>query len=362
MCVDARIVEIITYFVAAACTLGIYTILYRENRLFRLFEHIFIGVAAGYGLAITITEVLDPRWFKPMITENATIISTCESVRGWEGVSIDRHVKRVGRASIRWETDKEKMIRYTTPPPNWTDARYVKLWVHSEKQTDGSVTMRVGTKHKAGKPTAWFEKSFKIDFVGWRQLTLYLKDFWSKGELDRREVKGVYVVEFVADDALAESGVVLHIDELRYCIGRKWYWIFALVGGMLYYTIFMPRFAWMSRFIIGIFMGLQAGYTFKAFVLTFYPQIAKSLRPIYVPGNISMTLNNIIFIITLLCVLVYFFFTIEHKRPTIRTTARLGRLLLMITFGLIFGNTIMARFSLFIKRLDFLITQFPWLK
>ncbi|MFA4044933.1 MAG: hypothetical protein HZRFUVUK_001741 [Candidatus Fervidibacterota bacterium] len=359
MCVDVRVVEIITYFVAAACTLGIYTILYRENRLFRLFEHIFIGVAAGYGLAITITEVLDPRWFKPMVTENATIVSACESINGWEGASIDRRTKKVGEASIRWETNKERVIRFTNPPANWADARYIKLWMHSQKRTDGSVTIRIGTKPKYGKPTAWLERSFKVDFTGWHQVTLYLKDFSSEGEPSKREV---FVVEFVADDALAKSGAVLHIDDLRYCIGRKWYWILALVGGMLYYTIFMPRFAWMSRFIIGVFMGLQAGYTFKAFVLTFYPQIAKSLRPIYVPGNISMTLNNIIFIVTLLCVLVYFFFTIEHKRPTIRTTARLGRLLLMITFGLIFGNTIMARFSLFIKRLDFLVTQFPWLK
>lgn len=359
MSVDERTVEIITYFVAAACTLGIYTILYRENRLFRLFEHIFIGVAAGYGLAITITEVLDPRWFKPMVTENAVVISTCDSLTGWHGVAIDKQLKKDGEASIKWDVKGARAIRFSAPPPNWSDAKYLKLWVHSEKPTKGRVLIRIATANEAGEIKGWLSSSMAIDFHGWREIRLYINEFSSEGEVDLKRVREV---EFAADDALVGAGAILHIDNMRHCVGRKWYWILALVCGSLYYTIFIPRFAWMSRLIIGAVMGLQSGYTFKAFVLTFYPQIAKSLRPVYVPGDWSLTINNIIFVITLLCVLIYFFFTIEHRHPTIRTSARIGRLLLMVTFGLIFGNTVMARFSLFIKRLDFLITQFPWLK
>jgi len=37
----------------------------------------------------------------------------------------------------------------------------------------------------------------------------------------------------------------------------------------------------------------------------------------------------------------------------------LGRWLLMLTFGIVFGNTVMGRFSLFISRLDFLMLQNP---
>ncbi len=356
---DERTVEVITYFVAAACTLGIYTVLYRENRLFRLFEHIFIGVAAGYGLAITITEVLDPRWFKPMVTENAALISACDSLVGWQGASLDERLKKEGKASIRWDVKGIGAIRFSAPPSNWSDAKYLKLWVHSRKPSGGSVIVRVATADETGKVKGWLSNSIPIDFAGWREVTLYISEFSREGEVN---LKTVRVIEFAADDALIAAGTVVHIDNVRHCVGRKWYWILALVCGSLYYTIFIPRFAWMSRLIIGAVMGLQSGYTFKAFVLTFYPQIAKSLRPIYVPGNLSLTLNNIIFVVTLLCVLIYFFFTIEHKHPAIRTSARIGRLLLMVTFGLIFGNTVMARFSLFIKRLDFLITQFPWLK
>ncbi len=53
----------------ALCTFAIYSILYRENRFYRLFEHIFIGLQAGYGVYITWHEILYPKWWKPMIAQ-----------------------------------------------------------------------------------------------------------------------------------------------------------------------------------------------------------------------------------------------------------------------------------------------------
>jgi membrane protein implicated in regulation of membrane protease activity len=53
-------------------------------------------------------------------------------------------------------------------------------------------------------------------------------------------------------------------------------------------------------------------------------------------------------------VLVYFFFSIEHKGP-IQIAARIGIYFLMINFGAGFGYTVMARMSLLIGRFDDLI-------
>lgn len=53
----------------ALCTFGIYTVLYKENKCYRLFEHIFIGLYGGYGVYITWAEVLYPKWWKPMTAE-----------------------------------------------------------------------------------------------------------------------------------------------------------------------------------------------------------------------------------------------------------------------------------------------------
>lgn len=48
-------------------TLGIYTILYKENPIFRFIEHIYIGLAVGYGLAFTWVIYIYPRWFIPLM-------------------------------------------------------------------------------------------------------------------------------------------------------------------------------------------------------------------------------------------------------------------------------------------------------
>jgi hypothetical protein len=43
----------------------------------------------------------------------------------------------------------------------------------------------------------------------------------------------------------------------------------------------------------------------------------------------------------------------------VRHTARLGRWLLMVSFGAFFGNTVMTRMAVFLERLQFLLRD--WL-
>lgn len=53
-------------WVGAVCTLGLYTVLYRENKVYRLFEHIFLGLATGYMIAQTWTDMLYKKWWVPL--------------------------------------------------------------------------------------------------------------------------------------------------------------------------------------------------------------------------------------------------------------------------------------------------------
>lgn len=53
-------------WIGAICTLGLYSVLYKENRLYRLFEHLFLGLATGYMIANTWTDVIRPKWWVPM--------------------------------------------------------------------------------------------------------------------------------------------------------------------------------------------------------------------------------------------------------------------------------------------------------
>ena len=56
----------VTAWCGAICTFAIYSVLYAENRFYRFFEHVLIGIAAGYGIYQVWWQVLLPMWWKPM--------------------------------------------------------------------------------------------------------------------------------------------------------------------------------------------------------------------------------------------------------------------------------------------------------
>lgn len=66
--ITAHSTEIIIW-TGAVSTFAIYSILYRENRFYRLFEHILIGLGTGWGVYVTWSEWLGPKWWTPMVGE-----------------------------------------------------------------------------------------------------------------------------------------------------------------------------------------------------------------------------------------------------------------------------------------------------
>ncbi|HLK57729.1 MAG TPA: hypothetical protein VKU00_14280 [Chthonomonadaceae bacterium] len=214
--------EAIGLWIGAICTLGLYSVLYKENKLYRLFEHIFLGLATGFGVAATWNEVLKPKWWEPI---------------------------------------------------------------------------------------------------------------WVKGQ---------------------------------------WWWILTLVAGLLYYFIYSRKYNWLARAMIGFFLGVASGQSFQGFVNDLWPQIRTSFKPLIPHALIAKTadhpaikavtlpdaINNLIFMVTLLCVMSYFFFSFEQKHPVQKGMAKMGRWLMMFTFGAIFGSTIMARLALLIDRMDYLLNDF----
>jgi hypothetical protein len=204
-------------WLGALATLALYTVLYRENPIYRFAEHVFLGLAIGYGAYVTWRDILFPKWYTPLFTEH------------------------------------------------------------------------------------------------------------------------------------------------------HWPWIFAFVAGAMYYTIYSKRFSWMSRVVMMTMMGLSAGLTFRQFFGEYYPQIGASFKPLVViqktpvdmGGSAFASFTNILFLVCLLAVSIYFLFSFEQRNPAIRKTANVGRWLMMVAFGAMFGSTVMARMSLFIGRLDFLFRD--WL-
>ncbi|HEY3265859.1 MAG TPA: hypothetical protein VGM37_02945 [Armatimonadota bacterium] len=152
----------------------------------------------------------------------------------------------------------------------------------------------------------------------------------------------------------------------------QWWWMLPFLLGLLYFTIYFNKVSWMARMLIGTLMGLAAGLQIQQVAITYFPQVTDSFRPL-TPGAVQ-TLhmaaggaamapeatwveagNNIVAFVTLVAVMTYFFFSFEHKGKAITGTAKLGRWLLMISFGTMFGSTITARVALAVSRIMYVL-------
>lgn len=135
--------------------------------------------------------------------------------------------------------------------------------------------------------------------------------------------------------------------------------ILPFIAGMLYFTRFIPRVSWLVRIPIGISMGYYVGASIPA---TIQANIIKQAQ-----GTILTTQNfqawhagsmgvvwSIILFVGVLCTLSYFYFSHEHK-GVLGVTSRIGIVFVMIGFGAAFGYTVIARISLLIGRLQFLL-------
>ncbi len=143
-------------------------------------------------------------------------------------------------------------------------------------------------------------------------------------------------------------------------------WILPAIFGLGIYFIYSRKRVWIARTVIGFGFGVAGGRAFRGFFNEFLPQLVDSYSRVpveYSPVSgiqVWTTIENWIFVVTLVCVMVYFFFSVERDRPVIKQASSTGRLLLMITFGAFFGSTIMARMALLIDRLQFL--KGPWIE
>ncbi len=132
---------------------------------------------------------------------------------------------------------------------------------------------------------------------------------------------------------------------------HQWLLIIPILIGLLIYTRYIPSISYMSRIPMAFWMGMVSGYTLTYFPAPFIGQVTSSFLRL---DNI----NNIIFTVGLLGTLVYFCFTIgpSHKLyPGQRIGSVIGRWTMVIALGAAFGSTVMARFSLLLGRLQFLL-------
>jgi hypothetical protein len=125
----------------------------------------------------------------------------------------------------------------------------------------------------------------------------------------------------------------------------KFIYIVPVIIGLLAYARFFKPIAWMSRYPMGLLAGVGAGISLYGVTRS---DLLNQIRANLLPLN---SINNVIMVLGVLSILVYFFFAIDHKGP-IKHVSVAGRFLLMITFGVSFGNVVMGRISLLLGSLQ----------
>jgi len=139
-------------------------------------------------------------------------------------------------------------------------------------------------------------------------------------------------------------------------------YLIPMAFGLLYYFIYSKKHGWLAKLVIGFSLGISGGLHFKGFFNHVMPQIFSSFKSLIVLDNGAInyleSFNNTIFVITLLSVMYYFFFSFKSKSKISLGISKTGRLLLMVCFGAFFGSTIMARLTLLVERVQFLYNDF----
>lgn len=64
-------------------TIGLYSVLYKENKLYRFFEHIFLGLAGGYTLYALWSDTLYPHWWSKMMGSSADAATASAGSNGY---------------------------------------------------------------------------------------------------------------------------------------------------------------------------------------------------------------------------------------------------------------------------------------
>lgn len=133
------------------------------------------------------------------------------------------------------------------------------------------------------------------------------------------------------------------------------HWLVIIPGilGLLMYLRLTRRWTWISRYPLAFYMGIAGG---AALTPTIVAYVVRQVQYTIVPMGFTTWagFQNVLIVVMVFCALFYFFFSVPH-RGALGWAARFGVWVIMVSFGAQFGFTVMARISLLIGRVQFLL-------
>ncbi len=169
-----------------------------------------------------------------------------------------------------------------------------------------------------------------------------------------------------------------HIEDeyALYFLPDKVSYFIPVILGVLLLMRLSRKAGWISSWPLAFIVGTTAGLNLVRYLRSdFIEQVSSTFVPLLVEwhgvgrffgdinlnayGQLVTMLSNWVIFIGVLCGIIYFFFSKEHK-GLFGGASRVGIWVLMITFGASFGYTVMGRISLLVGRLTFLFRD--WLQ
>ncbi len=75
--------QLLKLSIGVLATVGLYSVLYRETKLYRFFEHIYLGLAAGFSIVAIWTEILQDKWWNQMVGTFNDVTHVPETAGHW---------------------------------------------------------------------------------------------------------------------------------------------------------------------------------------------------------------------------------------------------------------------------------------
>jgi hypothetical protein len=146
------------------------------------------------------------------------------------------------------------------------------------------------------------------------------------------------------------------------------FWLLAIIPGAMWYFTYSKRYRWVNQLLVAAFIGLMIGPEFENQTTLMIPQVLDTIQPIWPWGInpatgttefLASRAEHLVFVLVAVLSLIYFIFFLRPRTPVGRSLTTAGRLVMMIGFGAMFGNTVNTRLSWLAPRIGFLIDD--WL-
>jgi hypothetical protein len=136
-------------------------------------------------------------------------------------------------------------------------------------------------------------------------------------------------------------------------------YLIPIVVGFMMFAPLIPKISWLIRipltFTMGVAMALVILQRIQGEI---FPQLQATFLPLSGVSFLQL-ISNLLIIFGVISTLIYFYFSKAHK-GVLGILAKVGIWFMMIAFGASFGYTVMARISLLIGRVYFLLHN--WLQ